>query len=810
MDQEHAKYKANVRNLIENSMTSSLVSMDSTSNLRATDSNFNMATPLYRFSHQPHITNNYRPSTIEFDILSHHEPSSIRNLHLDDECGDHPDVLPLLDGTTNPPARRAETETHLMLNPSHTVQYVKELLPSFESTETGLVNHLRECYTFGAGTQVALGDIVTQCSELDEGTFLEGTEGFGDASDPFHDASCEIYDICRTGKAVSRHDEDGEDRRLEAKEVWSYLRSLNASRNPSTVGRITILAEPSPRVFGAVHYVLRNYFDMDELLGHLVSGIDNNGRTRAYMLRAFKENSVHQRTFFFVFKYYTITGDGASSSSDAGDKGDKIPLPAKSPYVFQQYDRRPAEKKTAYHIDIAEASSVIALSLSGNQTKDVYLKHKRRKPIKGTSYSAFSPWQVLLLQAFPDDEHTTRDHSAPQSYSCGPLAFLDLLASEYRDAGKRLNRLMRRITKLITPPLTFIFDYKLRDGLLFEDAHYTYSRRYFWAYNTLGVINDGINDMIHAYYHAFPPKFWSASSSDGFFIPDSVDEKVRSEYIHALGQAKRELDAAVRDLNHIWMANESVRQEIKSLRDQLFSGSSVKESRRVIEQGDNIKLLTILSMVFLPLSFVVSIFGITELHIPPNDWRFPVTMVLVCVPFLLFVLLSQTITGIRLVKRSAKSVKDYFGMLNTGATAVTSVPAPIPPANSVEIMPVAKEKQDMKREGPPKHVKFVGQKSTLDKTGGSLAAPRARFKRRISRRSVNLPHWSVDSRNLAESDLPRPQVPWWKNIVAPFTMMNLLVGSTPRTKSGITSVYQHDNPKNMKGFERDLEMQCSN
>jgi hypothetical protein len=37
-----------------------------------------------------------------------------------------------------------------------------------------------------------------------------------------------------------------------------------------------------------------------------------------------------------------------------------------------------------------------------------------------------------------------------------------------------------------------MFNGKLRDKLLFEDEEFTYSRRYFWAYQTLGVMKNGI------------------------------------------------------------------------------------------------------------------------------------------------------------------------------------------------------------------------------------------------------------------------------------------------------------------------------
>lgn len=65
-----------------------------------------------------------------------------------------------------------------------------------------------------------------------------------------------------------------------------------------------------------------------------------------------------------------------------------------------------------------------------------------------------------------------------------------------------------------------------------------------------------------------------------------------------------ELERAIEDLKGILKQNEDTRKEIENLRDQLFSGCSIKESRRSIDQGDNIRILTMLSVLFLPLSFV--------------------------------------------------------------------------------------------------------------------------------------------------------------------------------------------------------------
>src|SRR6266566_7573873 len=134
----------------------------------------------------------------------------------------------------------------------------------------------------------------------------------------------------------------------------------------------------------------------------------------------------------------------------------------------------------------------------------------------------------------------------------------------------------------------FLFDVKLRDKLLFEDKNFTYSRRYFWAYNTLGVINEGIKAMISAYADTFTPDFWAGRHQLLWPLRDPTTmESVN--YLNKTNALKHEIDRAVDDLRKVVEKNERTRKDIATLREQLFSGSSVRESRRAVEQGDNIK-----------------------------------------------------------------------------------------------------------------------------------------------------------------------------------------------------------------------------
>ena len=159
------------------------------------------------------------------------------------------------------------------------------------------------------------------------------------------------------------------------------------------------------------------------------------------MGRAFEADELHRRSFFFVFKYYTVVGEGLK------------------PAPWQQYDKRSPDHRSPGHIDIAECSSILALSLQGPHTKVVEGRQRRtkRNTRKGYVYDPFAPWHLLSIQCFPDDEHTMwSDEDNGKQFINGPYAFLDALAIEYRDAVKRYMKLNELITKLITPPVGFL------------------------------------------------------------------------------------------------------------------------------------------------------------------------------------------------------------------------------------------------------------------------------------------------------------------------------------------------------------------
>ncbi|KAK4166542.1 hypothetical protein QBC43DRAFT_332267 [Cladorrhinum sp. PSN259] len=531
------------------------------------------------------------------------------------------------------PARNAETLPSSVLKP----------LKKNTFSEDDLVKHIKSIPESSTDTVAALADVIQKRDDLDTSNILScfehGKESY------YKNATYQFYEVDSAGATEQKltiHAGAGEtDPDNRDTSVWSVLRQVNVTGN--SVGRISILQEPSPLILAATHLTMSAHFDMDELLAHLVSTTNNKGKTRAYtLLRSIELEPLRQRSFFFVFKYYTIVGE------------DLQPAP------WQPFDPRPPDRKSPDHIDITECSSVLALSLGGDpiESTEVIVKRKKRT---GVMYDTFAPWQLLNIQYCADDNHSSRSEFEKKVFRNGPHAFLDALCVEYRDAVKRYMGLNEMITKLITPPNQFMFDVRLRDKLLFEDSHFTYSRRYFWAYNTLGVINEGIRSMSTAYLTTFTKDFWAGKHPTLWPIhdPNSLDP----EYLQIMDSLRQDLESVVAELKLMYDKNEATRTEIRSLREQLFSGSSVKESRRAIEQGDNIKILTSVSMIFLPLTFVVSIFSITTIDIEISDPRFVITVVSVCIPFFGLIMILQTRASMVLVRKIGRAVNRLFDFL---------------------------------------------------------------------------------------------------------------------------------------------------
>lgn len=474
--------------------------------------------------------------------------------------------------------------------------FVQDSLPPSSFDHEHLREHLKTHSWTEHGREI-LAPIVSNPARISKQPHLFHL-GPGPADDRSHYSHFQVYDVGPNGLPELVEISSADNTMSKATEIWHSLRDIGKSEDKKTVGRITVAREPSPILFGALHLTLHKVFDMDELFRHLVQ----TEASSAHMFRCFDEDQRHQNTYFFNFEYYTIIGDECR------------------PMDWQRADKTTNIHDS--HIPLSRCSAVVALALFDNNPRRVRNRGRRAKTKYGWVHDIWSPWQVLQLECFPDWKSTPSNGTSytfetGHRYLNGAEAFLHSLLTEYRDARKRYDEIYKQISNLVTPPLGFLFNEEMRNKRLFEDKDFTWTRRYFYAHQALGNVNDSIKSMIDAFEDTFSEDVWEGSSKTLWPL---FDESPRNEHWkRRLRTLRLQFEREMKELRTIQRENNERRHEIDTLQEQLFSGTSIQESRKSVEladvtvhQGYNIKVLTIVNLFFMV------IFPHLYLSFPPN------------------------------------------------------------------------------------------------------------------------------------------------------------------------------------------------
>ncbi|KAG9194048.1 hypothetical protein G6011_04083 [Alternaria panax] len=529
--------------------------------------------------------------------------------------------------------------------------FVQDELPSHSFDHEHLREHLRTHNWTEHGREI-LAPVISDPAKLTKQSHLFHM-GPGPAEDRSHYSHFQVYNVGPNGLPELIEVTGPENNMSRATEIWHALRDIGKRPDEKVVGRITIAREPSPILFGALHLTMHDAFDMDELFQHLVE----TEASSAHMFRAFHHNPKHQRTFFFNFEYYTIVGD------------DCVPM---------QWQRADKILDTSdHHIPLSRCSAVVALVLYDDKPRRIRNRGRRAKTQFGWVNDVWSPWQVLQLESFPDWKSTPASGTpytfeTGHKYLNGAEAFLHALLTEYRDARKRFDEIYKRITDLVTPPLGFLFSEELRRARLFEDKDFTWIRRYFYAHQTLGNVNNSIKSMIDAFEDTFTDDIWEGQNKTLWPL---FEESPRNDHWkRRLRSLRLQFEREMKELRTIIAENNERRHEIATLQEQLFSGTSIQESRKSVEladvtvhQGYNIKVLTIVNLFFMPLTFVTSVFGMTNMpESPAPFWPFAIVLVAICIPFFSIIGFLSTKYGYAIW---AQKTKELWRWLRPSATS---------------------------------------------------------------------------------------------------------------------------------------------
>ena len=303
--------------------------------------------------------------------------------------------------------------------------FVQDTLPPESFSEDELKRHLKT-YRFEPHGQAILQEILEDPRNLDKASLVPvETDSLREHGTYQH---ANLYEVGNDGSALVYNAETKD----LSQAIWQALSNTNAdgARQRKAVGRITIVREPSPLLFGAVHLTMNKHFDMDQLFRLLTDRTE----TKAYMKGCLKNELRQQRSFVFSFKYHCIVGESCK------------------PKVWQKADDDLTS--SLGHIPISSCSSIVALSLSGKPTNTLRRRSRKAKTVVGQIFDPFAPWRVLNIQCFPDWETTVDVHEQNRHYTNGTEAFLVTVLAEYKDAQKRLREINERIVALVTPPVS--------------------------------------------------------------------------------------------------------------------------------------------------------------------------------------------------------------------------------------------------------------------------------------------------------------------------------------------------------------------
>ncbi|KAJ8068610.1 hypothetical protein OCU04_002317 [Sclerotinia nivalis] len=160
------------------------------------------------------------------------------------------------------------------------------------------------------------------------------------------------------------------------------------------------------------------------------------------------------------------------------------------------------------------------------------------------------------------------------------------------------NEIHEYFDNLVSEKVAFL-DPQYHDTLLVDDEAFSRSKKYFWAISTLQELDISITDNIREV-----AKFVKLES------PGLKLETPQSDW----DRFQKSIVAHLTTLESTAKKFREKKSEVIYLRDGLFNASGVMESRASTRQNENLRLLTFVRILFLPLSFCMSIWSInTEL-----------------------------------------------------------------------------------------------------------------------------------------------------------------------------------------------------
>jgi hypothetical protein len=175
-------------------------------------------------------------------------------------------------------------------------------------------------------------------------------------------------------------------------------------------------------------------------------------------------------------------------------------------------------------------------------------------------------------------------------------------------------------------------------ALIFDDQKFTRSRLYFWVIGCLNEFVVSIEDNIRQwelFREARVPPFCGAKSGDETQDATPPHQSGSTE-LQRLEALAKEADGLCEALNNLRSQFQSQLETVKALRDGLFSASALNESRASTRLGQNVQLLTYVSIFYLPLAFCAALWTVP--NITDGGTRKPLIITAVIIGFVTYII----------------------------------------------------------------------------------------------------------------------------------------------------------------------------
>ncbi|KAL2061513.1 hypothetical protein VTL71DRAFT_6890 [Oculimacula yallundae] len=211
----------------------------------------------------------------------------------------------------------------------------------------------------------------------------------------------------------------------------------------------------------------------------------------------------------------------------------------------------------------------------------------------------------------------------------GMHVFLDLLASELVNVCHQWGRVLDGMDEKLGATVTNLLDEKTGHELMFDDNEFKRSKLYFTLQQLCRMFRryveetqTDLEDMREGFF-----KQWGA---------ETQGIQLGGDLAHLRAYWNSVIEGPLNKLDAISARIKNKQEDVESLRDGLFNATSVREASRGLEINQYLFVFTIMTVIYLLLSFVTSIFGMhlfdtTDSNVIAAQSKFYITLAVLSV-----------------------------------------------------------------------------------------------------------------------------------------------------------------------------------